>query len=102
MAVTNEVIGHTTCPDCKAKVERRINKNRKVYWHCDGRADDMQCNAAFKHGAAMSRRLIAHAAKMKTANDNEKEPEHEETGAERQSTAGTKTGTSGGFGLFGG
>ncbi|QDE27266.1 zinc ribbon domain-containing protein [Paremcibacter congregatus] len=89
MTVTNEVIGHTQCPDCKAKVERRINKNRKVYWHCDGRADDPQCNAAFKHGAAMSRRLIAAAAKPQPSNDNEPQEtiEHEEdnTASKRQS-----------------
>lgn len=57
------VIGIGRCKNCSADVELRINSGRKVYYFCDGMADDKACQDFHRWNERVSKRAIAESAR---------------------------------------
>lgn len=54
---SNPILKEAPCKNCGAMVQYKIAKNNRVYYYCDGAADEHQCDSNFTFGKIASRNM---------------------------------------------
>lgn len=67
MAERPPIAGHTSCGVCGARIAARQDKAGRIYYLCNGEADESQCGSRVTMGHAKSREFMASVVKAKTA-----------------------------------